>query len=476
MCGVVGFSMWPEEDKTLLPNFLYLYLLFLQYRGQESAGMVIDDDNLDQFKVLVGAGTVDQVFSEETLGELKGRVGIAHNRYSTSGDLSILGAQPFLSQDKKFALSFNGNLVQYQDLVDLLLSRGYRFKTNPIVDTEVIVGLLETSNRGAFREKLISDVLPKLKGTFSLVVLHDKKLYAVRDSSENRPLMIGRTEHGYVVASETGVFIEKAEEYFLQYVEGGTCVEIDTSNVKNPIQTFRWAPTMPKRCIFELIYFSRPDSVLDGKGVRAVQRRLGHYLFEEDPDIEADIVVPVPDSGKGAAEGYNKASGIPMVEALLRLHTVGRTFIKPAYKQVKQRGVNIKFAILVDDVRDKRLVLVDDSIVRLNTMPRVIKMLRVAGAREIHVRISSPLYSHPCYYGIDTNRIKDELVAKRTEGNIERIRKECGADSLRYLSLENTIRAAEEVKSRPPYVGDYGSGGETYCHACFSGDYFIDPH
>lgn len=464
MCGIVGMM---SRDGSDVSQYLYHALWCLQHRGKESSGMATQtNDGTPNWHT--GMGLVDKVYDHSILQRLKGFVGVGHNRYSTAGSSSIIEAQPFIGsfKDEPFFVSYNGNLINTRELRPELEQKGWKFATK--VDTEVITAAVSVSGEKNFLEAVF-ETLPKLKGAFSIIFLHDQKLYAVRDVFELRPLSLGINAKSVFAASED-CFFDLIGGRLADIVRAGECVIIDRAG-RSLFERRQWSAIIePKFCIFEYIYFSRPDSTHYGRRVKTVQKNLGRRLAEEHP-IETDCVIPVPDSGNYHAMGYAQKMN-PALESgdgIFRSHYIGRTFIEPV-QELRELGVIFKHHIIPEDVKRKRIVVVDDSIVRATTIKKIVERLREAGAKKIHVRIGSPMYQWPCFYGMDTYRIKDELVAKRHNNEKEAIRREIQADSLEYLGLEG----AKEAILKTPLITDYR--GETdfdFCDACFSGNYFI---
>ncbi len=439
-CGV--FGIWGADNAARLT---YAGLYSLQHRGQESAGIVSSDGT--ELRSHRGLGLVSDVFAGRALDPLRGHIAIGHNRYSTTGSSLLLNAQPLVVTTRygKMALAHNGNLVNAVPLREEMERLGSIFQTTS--DTEVIPHLIARSRSDEI-EEAIGEALGKCQGAYSLVLLTDGKLVGVRDPRGFRPLCLGRRGEATIIASETcALDIVGAE--FVREVEPGEMVVIDGSGVRSR----RALSPLPLRfCIFELIYFSRPDSVVFGESVDLIRRRLGRRLAEEHP-AEADIVIAVPDSSNSAALGFSEASGIPFELGLIRNHYIGRTFIAP--EQVKRDfGVNLKFNPVRRILESRRVVIVDDSIVRGTTSRSLVAMLRDAGAREIHFRVSSPPIGWSCYYGIDTPTRKELIASSHTVAEIQRYLR---VDSLGYLSMEG-LRACVE---RP----------DDHCYACFNGEY-----
>jgi amidophosphoribosyltransferase len=425
MCGIVGIFGHPEAS-----TLAYLSLYALQHRGQESAGIVTAEAS--ELVRRAGMGNVHDVFSRETLGHLPGTAAIGHVRYSTSGDSNPANAQPFLLRDHRgpVAVAHNGNLVNAGGVRTDLEEEGSIFQTTS--DTETVLHLAARSKAPDVVDSLV-DALRQMRGAYSMVCLVPGRLIAVRDPFGWRPLSLGRVDGAWVVASETCAF-DLLEAEHVRDLERGEMVVIDVGGVHS------FKPFPPERrahCFFEFVYFARPDSLLFGESVEAVRKRLGEELYREHP-VEADVVVPVPDSGVYAALGYARASGLPFEMGLVRNHYIGRTFIEPT-QQIRDFGVRIKLNPVREILRDRRVVLVDDSIVRGTTSKKIVRLCRDAGAREIHVVISCPPTIGPCRYGIDTPE-REELIAARK--SVKGIRRHIGADSLGFLSLEGMLRAA----------------------------------
>lgn len=445
-CAVMGIY-----DHTEAANMVYLGLYALQHRGQESSGIVSSDA-----KVLIShrqMGLVADIFKEEVIKRLQGFSAIGHNRYSTSGQSHLKNAQPFVVEYAlgPIAIAHNGNLVNAGVLREELETSGSIFQSTS--DTEVIIHLIATSKEATLMGRIV-EALSRVRGAYSLLFLTLDRMIAARDPMGFRPLVLGRFKRGknrgaYVVASETCA-LDLIEAEYLREVEPGEIISFGPKGMES-LKPFPQVPHA--KCVFEYIYFARPDSKLYGRNVYQVRKELGRQLARESP-AQADLVTPVPDSGVPAAMGYAEQSGIPLEFGLIRNHYVGRTFIEPQ-QSIRHFGVKIKLNAQREVLDGKRVVVVDDSIVRGTTSRKIIRMLRDAGAKEVHVRISSPPTSGPCYYGIDTPT-RNELIA--SSSSVEEIRQFIGADSLAYLSLE----------------GMYAfSRGKTqgFCDACFSGNY-----
>jgi amidophosphoribosyltransferase len=439
-CGVVGVFGHPEAAKIA-----YLGLYALQHRGQESAGIVASDGQ--RLHIVKGMGLVQEVFTPEALGRLPGTAAIGHTRYSTAGDSSLLNAQPILIDCSKgrLALAHNGNLTNAREWRRRLEHRGSIFQTTS--DTEVILHLLARST-GRNLAAALAEALLQVEGAYSLVLLGPEELFAARDPRGFRPLCLGRLGEAWLVASETCAF-DIVNGTYVREVQPGELVRITASGLESVL----FAPPRPHQfCIFEHVYFSRPDSLIFGRPVSRSREMLGRLLAREHP-APADVVVPVPDSGVPAAIGYALESGLPFQMGLIRNHYVGRTFIEPE-QAIRDFGVRLKLNPVRELLEGRRVALIDDSIVRGTTSRKIVRMVREAGAREVHLRISCPPIIAPCYYGIDTPT-REELIAARH--TVEEICRFVGADSLGYLSLESLRRA----------VG----GGAEYCTACYTGQY-----
>ena len=440
MCGVVGIFGHPEAA-----TLAYLSLYALQHRGQESAGIVTCDG--DRLTRRAGMGLVADVFSRDVLDELPGQAAIGHVRYSTAGDSHHSNAQPFLLRHHRgpVAISHNGNLVNAGMLREGLEAEGSIFQTT--TDTEVILHLAARIQVPDVVDAL-AEALRGLHGAYSLVAMVPGRLIAARDPQGFRPLAIGRVDGAWVVASETCAFDLLGAEY-VRDVEPGEIVVADVGG----LHSFRpFAAGRPAPCMFEHVYFARPDSQIFGESVQGVRKRLGEELWREHP-AAVEVVIPVPDSGVYAAMGYAKAGGLPFEMGLVRNHYIGRTFIEPA-QHIRNFGVRIELNPVREILAGKRVALIDDSIVRGTTSRKIVQLCRDAGAKEVHVRISSPPTTGPCYYGIDTPN-SEELIASRR--SVEEIRDFLGADSLGYLSLAGLLQAG-------------GREANKVCTACWSGE------
>ena len=442
-CGVVGVYGHPESS-----NLAYLALYALQHRGQESAGIVSSDG--ESLRVHRDMGLVADVFAAETLRKLEGSSAIGHVRYSTAGGSQMRNAQPFVVgyRGGGLALAHNGNLVNAHLLRAELEARGSLFQST--IDTEVIVHLIAACRAPSLRERL-AEALSQVRGSYSLVVLTEKLLLAARDPQGFRPLVLGRKQDAVVVASETCA-LDLIGADWVREVEPGEILEVDHRGLRG-FNSFKG----PKRhCVFELIYFARPDSIVFARNVYEVRKEMGRHLAREHP-VGADMVIPIPDSGVPAAVGFAQESGIPFEMGLVRNHYVGRTFIEPE-EHIRHFGVKVKLNPVKDFLRGKRVVVVDDSIVRGTTSQKILSLIRQAGAKEVHQRVSSPPTIGPCHYGIDTPT-REELIASCKR--VEEIRSYIGADSLGYLSVEGVRRA---VRDR----------GDEFCMACFTDEYPVE--
>jgi len=443
-CGIFGIFNHPEAS-----NLTYLGLYALQHRGQESCGIVSSDGHgLHAHKSM---GLVADVFgNQEIFKSLPGKAAIGHVRYSTTGSSVIKNVQPIMVDYSRgsIAVAHNGNLVNAQIIKDELEAWGSIFQTT--MDTEIIVHLLATSKANSLVERL-SESLNRIKGAYCLLFLTETRMIAARDPHGFRPLCLGKLGDSYVVASESCA-LDLIEADFVREIEPGEIIEIDRNGMTSH---FPLKKAEPAPCIFEFVYFARPDSFIFGKNVYQVRKELGRELAREHR-IEADVVIPVPDSGVPAAMGYAEESGIRFELGLIRNHYVGRTFIEPQ-QSIRHFGVKIKLNPVREVLKGKRVIVIDDSIVRGTTSRKIVKMVRHAGAKEVHVLISSPPTSYPCYYGIDTPTRKELISSSHT---IDEITRYITADSLGYLSREGLLTAV-------------GGDDSSYCRACFSGDYPI---
>jgi amidophosphoribosyltransferase len=440
-CGVFGIYGHSEAA-----NLTYLGLYALQHRGQEAVGIATSDGG--RLQIHKALGYVADNFDEATINRLAGMSAVGHVRYSTAGDSGIKNAQPILIDcaHGEIAICHNGNLVNAQELREMLVREGSIFQTTS--DTEVLLHLYARS-RAATPEGALIESVSQAQGAFSLVLLTKDRLIAVRDPHGFRPLTLGRLGDAYIVCSETCA-LDLIDAKWIRDIEPGEVFIVGPDGEKS-IHPF--APARRAHCIFEHVYFSRPDSYVFGRSVNEVRTELGRRLAKEQP-APADVVVPVPDSGVCAATGYAEASGIPMQMGLIRNHYVGRTFIEP-HQSIRHFGVRVKLNPVKSILHGRRVVLVDDSIVRGTTSRKIVRMVRNAGASEVHVRISCPPTISPCFYGVDTPK-RSELIG--ATHSLAEICEFIGADSLGYLSLEGTLSAVGEARS-------------TYCTSCYTGEY-----
>ncbi|GAA0426888.1 amidophosphoribosyltransferase [Actinoplanes campanulatus] len=445
-CGV--FGVWAPEEEVAKLTYFGLYAL--QHRGQEAAGIAVSDGS--GVVVYKDIGLVSQVFDEPTLASLRGHLAIGHARYSTTGGSNWENAQPTIratSAGTTIALAHNGNLVNTAELAKEVAARGLEVG-DATSDTALVTTLL-AGRPDLSVEAAALELLPTLRGAFSFVFMDEHTLYAARDPQGVRPLVLGRMERGWVVASETAA-LDITGASFVREVEPGEIIAID----EHGLRSSRFAAPEPKGCLFEYVYLARPDTTIAGRNIYSARVEVGRKLAKEHP-VAADLVIGVPESGIPAAIGYAEASGIPYSAGFMKNAYVGRTFIQPS-QTIRQLGIRLKLNPLREVVRGKRIVVVDDSIVRGNTQRAQIRMLREAGALEVHVRISSPPVKWPCFYGIDF-ATRAELIANGLE--IDGIRRSIGADSLGYVSLDGLVQATEQPKSR-------------LCMACFDGEYPIE--
>jgi amidophosphoribosyltransferase len=444
-CAVVGVFGNPEASKMA-----YLSLYAMQHRGQESAGIVTMDTS-GKSRVIKEMGLVHEIFDERKLAYLEGSTAIGHVRYSTTGSSRIENAQPIRVDyiNGPLAVAHNGNLVNADEIKSDLEQQGSIFEST--VDSEVLVHLIARNNKCDFVES-VKRSLKALKGAFSFVILNKDYLIAARDPNGFRPLEIGKIDTTYITASETCAF-DLLNAEWIATVEPGEMVIFS----KDGMRTERFAErARSAMCVFEFIYFARPDSMIFNRSVNDIRRNLGKQLAIESP-VEADVVIPVPDSGVSASIGFAEQAGIKYDMGLIRNHYVGRTFIEPA-QNIRDFGVRLKLNPVREIIKDKRVIVVDDSIVRGTTSRKIIKMIRNAGAKEIHYRISSPPIYNPCFYGMDFPT-KTELIAN--SHTMDEIRKYLRVDSLQYLSMEGLIKAV-------------GGRKDKHCMACFDGDYPVD--
>jgi amidophosphoribosyltransferase len=443
-CGVFGIFGHPEAA-----NMTYLGLYALQHRGQESAGIASSDGQ--QVRISRAMGYVADTFDGPTLLGLPGPLAIGHVRYSTAGESKLLNAQPILIDcaHGQIAICHNGNLVNARELRDELVRQGSIFQSNS--DTEVVLHLYARSKARSIEDAIVESV-SQAQGAFSLVMLTRDRLIAIRDPHGFRPLALGRLGDAYVVCSETCA-MDLIGATYERDVEPGEVLIISADGVRS-IKPFPSAPLA--HCIFEHVYFARPDSYVFGRSVNEVRTELGRVLAREQP-VDADVIVPVPDSGVCAAVGYAEASGVPLRMGLIRNHYVGRTFIQPQ-ASIRHFGVKVKLNPVRSVLNGRRVVLVDDSLVRGTTSQKIVRMVRAAGAKEVHVRISCPPTISPCFYGVDTPR-KSELIA--ATHTLEEIREFLEADSVAYLSLDGLMSTV-------------GSERNSYCSSCYTGNYPVE--
>ena len=442
-CGVFGVY----ASGINVAQTVFFALFALQHRGQESAGIAVTDG--DGIKLHTNMGLVSQAFTENDLALLKGYIGIGHNRYSTTGSSRPVNAQPIIAKADglTIALAHNGNILNFELLRDELQQRGYHFHTSS--DSEIIANLILASP-GQNWEKKIEYAMHRLQGAYSLVILTEDKLIGVRDSLGVRPLCLGTIDNGWSIASESCA-LDHIGAQFVREVEPGEIVIIDSQGMKS----FKKKNAKKALCIFEYIYFARPDSIIEGKLLYPIREAMGRRLAEEYP-VDADFVMGVPDSATASGIGYSNLSAIPYCEGLLKNRYVGRTFIEPD-QRMRELGVQLKFNPLSRIIAGKKLIVVDDSIVRGTTTPHVVSLLKKAGAAEIHLRICAPPIRYPCFFGVDMAARWQLIAARKT---VPEIREYLGVDSLGYLSLDGLIRAV-------------GLSRDIFCLACFTGAYPI---
>ena len=440
-CGVVGVYGHPEAA-----NLVYLGLYALQHRGQESAGIVASTHS--KMHLELGMGLVADIFDPGRLLKLPGPLAIGHNRYSTAGKSELVNAQPCMINYAagSLALAHNGNLVNAKTIRKELGSKGAIFQSTN--DSEVIVHLMAQAKSENFVDRA-AEALRQVSGAYSLVLMTENELLAARDPHGFRPLCLGKLDGAYIIASETCV-MDLIEAEFIREVEPGELILINENGLQS---FFPFKKVESKYCVFEHIYFARPDSFLFGEHVYAARKEMGRAMAQESP-ADADLIVPVPDSGVVSAMGFAEESGIPFEMGLIRNHYVGRTFIEPQ-SQIRNFGVKLKLNAVKNIISGKRLAIIDDSIVRGTTSRKIVKMLLEAGAKEVHLRISSPPILHSCFYGIDTPN-KEELIAH--SHSLEETRKYLGADSLQYLSIKKMLEVLQNGKNK-------------FCSACFDGNY-----
>jgi amidophosphoribosyltransferase len=449
-CGV--FGVWAPGEEVAKLTYFGLYAL--QHRGQESAGIATSTG--EQIMVYKDMGLVSQVFNEAALESLKGHIALGHTRYSTTGASHWRNAQPTLGRTAygTIALGHNGNLTNTSELMELLEQRypnqDSELRGGNTTDTAVLTALL-TGDKESSLEETARELLPRVKGAYCLVFMDESTLYAARDPQGVRPLVLGRLERGWVVASESAA-LDIVGASYVREVEPGELIAID----QNGLRSSRFAQEKRAGCVFEYVYLARPDTAISGRVVYEARVEMGRTLAKEFP-VEADLVIPTPESGTPAAIGYSEASGIPFGHGLVKNAYVGRTFIQPS-QTIRQLGIRLKLNPLREVIAGKRLIVVDDSIVRGNTQRALVKMLKEAGAAEVHVRISSPPITWPCFYGIDFAS-RAELIASGL--GVDDVRQSIGADSLGYLSKDGMVAATNQPESK-------------LCTACFTGKYPIE--
>ncbi|HEB71638.1 MAG TPA: amidophosphoribosyltransferase [Nitrospirae bacterium] len=444
-CAVFAVFGHPEAA-----NLAYLGLYSLQHRGQEASGIVSSDETKHHAEI--GMGHVSEVFNESNILQLKGKMAIGHNRYSTHGRSQLKNAQPMAIEYARgpLALAHNGNLVNADVVRQRLEEEGSIFRST--MDSEVIIHLIAKSKKSRFQDQ-VTEALSQLEGAYSLALMGASEMIIARDPHGFRPLAMGTLGAGYVFASETCAFDLIGAKYIRDVAPG----ELVVVNNEGLFSYFPFEARKKNHCVFEYIYFARPDSNIFGKSVHNVRKKFGRKLAHEKP-VEADMVIPVPDSGVVAALGYAEESGIPFETGIIRNHYVGRTFIEPT-QSIRHFGVKIKHNAVKEAIKGNRVVVVDDSIVRGTTSRKIIKMIREAGAKEVHMRISSPPTTHSCFYGIDTPS-RSELIGSTY--SVEDIAEYLDADTLAYLSIEAMMDALEDRK-------------EDFCKACFDGNYIVPP-
>jgi amidophosphoribosyltransferase len=444
MCAVVGVYNVKNASKVA-----YYALFAMQHRGQEATGISSSDG--EHIFTRKRRGLVTNAYSgEDTFEYLKGSMAIGHNRYSTAGSSSVLDAQPIDATYKlgEISVVHNGNIINKEEVREKLIEEGAIFQS--YMDTENIIHLIARSKKDSLKDRII-EALEEIKGAYCFLIQSRKKMFAIRDRYGVRPFSIGKFENGgYIVASETCAFDLVGAE-FVRDVKPGEMVIFEKGKEPRSIQLYE---SKPRPCAFEYIYFARPDSVIDGKNVYEVRANMGRRLALESP-VEADIVLPVPDSGIAAALGYSEQSGIPFESGIVRNHYVGRTFIEPI-QEMRDLKVKLKLSPIKKIIEGKRVVIIDDSLVRGTTSRQIVKMLRDVGAKEVHFKLASPPIKHPCHYGIDTPSYTELISANKT---VEEIREQIGADSLTFLSMDGLIESL-------------GSGTD-YSLVSFDGNYFI---
>ncbi len=443
-CAVVGIFGHEEASKLA-----YFSLHALQHRGQEAAGISSSDGK--KLHTIKKRGLVMRVFDEAKLKTLSGSSAIGHTRYSTAGDDSILDAQPVFARYDlgEMAIVHNGNLTNAEEVRNKLIEKGAIFQT--FMDTENLIHLIAKSEKEKLTDRII-DAVQRIEGAFSLVFLSRKKMFAMRDRFGFRPLSLGRLPNGgYIVASETCAF-DLVGATFIRDVEPGELLIFEKDKEPKSIKVFE---STPKHCIFEYVYFARPDSLVFGQSVYQTRKNMGKELAHIQP-VEADVVIPVPDGGVPAAIGYAQESGIPYEMGIMRNHYIGRTFIEPT-QEMRDLKVKMKLSPMTAVIKGKKVIVIDDSIVRGTTSRRIIRMLKEAGASEVHMRVSSPPTTDPCFYGVDTPDKENLIAANMT---IKEICEYIGADSLAYLCEESLLKSVNATK-------------DNYCTACFTGKYIV---
>jgi amidophosphoribosyltransferase len=441
-CGV--FGIYAQSGRVA--EIIFHGLQALQHRGQESAGIAVSDG--EDILIFKDLGLVNQVFNEQNMAPLQGHIGIGHTRYSTKGENNWRNSQPLyrMFKNESFAIAHNGNLTNAEEIRNEQIKKGVNFDTNS--DTEVIASLIESSEKETI-EGAIKDAINRIKGSYSLVILTKRKVFGIRDPHGFRPLVLGNIGDSFIITSESCA-LDIIDAEFIRDIDPGEIVLLDRNGMRSQMMLPVERISM---CVFELIYFARPDSYLNNRNVFKVRHRLGQELARESP-ADADLVIAVPDSGTPAAIGYSAESKIPYAQGFIKNRYVGRTFIQPI-QRVRDISVKLKLNPLKDIIRGKRLVVVDDSIVRGTTSKKIVQMLYNAGAKEVHMRITCPPLLYPCYYGVDMATSKEFIANHKT---LEDIRKFLNVDSLKYLSIEGLVKAIGDSK-------------EKYCFACFNGEY-----
>ena len=444
MCAIVGVFDSPNASRVA-----YYSLFAMQHRGQEATGISSSDGK--KIRKVKKKGLVTEVFNEEALKHLVGDMAIGHNRYSTAGSKSIIDAQPIFANYKlgEISVVHNGNLTNGKEVKDMLIDEGAIFQSD--MDTENIIHLIARSHKEHLKDRII-EALNVIKGAYCLVIQGRNKIFAIRDKYGVRPFALGKLDDGgYIVSSETCAF-DLVGAKFIRDVRPGEMIIFDKS--KEEYESIQLFEPNPKICAFEYIYFARPDSIIEGKSVYEARKEMGRALASEH-SVDADLVIPVPDSGVSAALGYAQESGIPLELAIVRNHYVGRTFIEPTQAR-RDMKVKLKLSPISYTLKDKKIIVIDDSIVRGTTSKRIIRMLKEAGAKEVHMRIASPAIKHPCKYGIDTPSYDELISANMSE---EEIKHYIGADSLRFLSIDALKKSIGEERE--------------YSLVSFDGNYFI---